>query len=128
MLGAGSRYLLTLPFSTLHFPSFFSTLGINLLGVIVLAYIGTRGQWSNPFLSLYKTEIVGGFLGSFTTFSTFIFDFSALIAFHSYVLAIGYLGITIGGSLLGSWVIARESSSSQSNVQIENLENNLGET
>src|SRR5262245_3209147 len=80
MLGALSRYGINLfarwlqgppPPNTDHFP--YGTLGVNVAGCLVIGYFATlfRGNMIQP-VAYYALTV--GFLGAFTTFSTFGLD------------------------------------------------------
>ncbi|RAP23917.1 hypothetical protein C2W64_02993 [Brevibacillus laterosporus] len=101
MMGAVLRYLLgtwTLGWWGLSFP--LGTLLINFMGCIGLGvlnqYILTRNQ-----LPTWFTLGVGtGFIGSFTTFSTFSVETVSLWQQHQYFLAICYVLASLWGGLL----------------------------
>lgn len=101
MMGAVLRYLLgtwTLGWWGLSFP--LGTMLINFMGCIGLGalnqYILTRNQ-----LPTWFTLGVGtGFIGSFTTFSTFSVETVALWQQHQYFLAICYVLASLWGGLL----------------------------
>jgi fluoride exporter len=107
--GALSRYYLTLLFARWFGVAFpFGTLFINITGAIVMgffvAYFLDRGI-GTPELRLLFTV---GFLGSYTTFSTYALDTSLLVKSGSPHLAIaywlgsaavGYLGLEFGSFL-----------------------------
>ncbi|MDD9150230.1 MULTISPECIES: fluoride efflux transporter FluC [unclassified Sporolactobacillus] len=96
ILGALSRYSLELLIHSQSFP--LATLLINLLGCFLLAFVTRFLSWL-PQLSTRVVSAIGtGFVGSFTTFSTFAFETFHLFQAGSYLLAFSYLMISsIGG-------------------------------
>ncbi|MBN9889653.1 fluoride efflux transporter CrcB [Salipiger abyssi] len=97
-LGASSRYLTGVGMTALMGRSFpWGTLTVNILGsflmgvlVVVLAnFSATRFA---PFLTI-------GFLGGFTTFSSFSLDFATLYERGEVALALGYVAASVLVSL-----------------------------
>ena len=90
-LGAAARYLLFMlvqRFSSQAFP--YGTLAVNLVGSFLIGYLwalfeGTRltGEW--------KLFIFTGFLGGFTTFSTFAREATQLMKVGEYKTALTYM-------------------------------------
>lgn len=86
-----------------------ATLAVNILGSFLFGLVWAlwdRGQMS----MLTRTLLLGGFMGAFTTFSSFAFDTGDLMARGNYlgasinVLANNVLGI--GALFVGLWVVA----------------------
>ncbi|RYM05189.1 fluoride efflux transporter CrcB [Sporolactobacillus sp. THM7-7] len=96
ILGALSRYSLQLMIHTGSFP--LATLIINLTGCFLLAFVTQFLIWM-PRLSAKMVSAIGtGFVGSFTTFSTFALESSRLIQAGDYLAAVGYVLLSgIGG-------------------------------
>lgn len=110
--GALSRYYLTL-FCTQKFGSRFpvGTFAINLSGSLLIGFWATLFQSmnANPALSGF---VIVGFLGSYTTFSTYAFELSNLLKCGSYQRAllygvgspaVGLAGVAMGMAL-ARWV------------------------
>ena len=102
--GALSRYLISnWGISWNNFP--YVTLGINFVGSFLLAYILTRQTFiRNP---LIKLGVTTGFLGGFTTFSTFSLEALLLLERHLYVSALIYVVCSSIGCVLARYVGVR---------------------
>lgn len=98
--GALGRYYLTLACAQRFDGNFpFGTFLINLTGAFLMGFLATVfqkmniDQWLNGFTTV-------GFLGAYTTFSTYALDFSNLLKLGNYKRALLYgLGSPIGGLL-----------------------------
>ncbi|MGQ9873372.1 fluoride efflux transporter CrcB [Leptodesmis sp.] len=98
--GALSRYYLTLTCAQRFDEDFpFGTLLINFSGAFGIGFLATvfqemsAAQWLNGL-------IIVGFLGAYTTFSTYVLDFSNLLKLGNIKRALLYgLGSPIGGFL-----------------------------
>lgn len=97
ILGAWSRYAVSL-WIQVDFP--LATLIVNIAGSFLLAFLT---QFLNAFGSIPKqliSAIGTGFVGSFTTFSTFALDFSELLYLSDYIAAASYILASLFGGLL----------------------------
>jgi CrcB protein len=111
VLGANARYLVggwvvdrlgaSFPFGTL----LINVTGSFLIG-IVLTLVNERAlapAWVRPTFAI-------GFLGSYTTFSTFSYETLALVAAGSLAWAVTNVAVSVGGALIGVYlgtVVAR---------------------
>ncbi len=111
-LGSVARYLTSIsPFVNLFerfpFPTFFvNVLGSFLIGFLLIFFSGKFSQYEN--LRLF---VLVGFLGAFTTFSTFELEIWGLVSDNRYLVAVLYLTLSVivgfAGLALGIWVANR---------------------
>ncbi len=104
IFGAVSRYALSSLISELNFVVFpFGTLIANLIGSFLLSFIAYKSIliWQLP--KKYILAVNTGFIGSFTTFSTFSQENLNLIITGEYVIAIIYSLISVIVGLALSW-------------------------
>ncbi|MGX9805815.1 fluoride efflux transporter CrcB [Exiguobacterium acetylicum] len=105
VLGASARYglgLLIGDLTTGPFP--WSTLAINLIGSFLLGY-ATHFLFRTKLLHQYAITAIGtGFIGSFTTFSTFSVETVTLIQTHHIADALLYVLISLFGGLFLSYL------------------------
>jgi len=105
VLGASARYglgLLIGDLTTGPFP--WPTLAINLIGSFLLGY-ATHFLFRTKLLHQYAITAIGtGFIGSFTTFSTFSVETVTLIQTHHIADALLYVLISLFGGLFLSYL------------------------
>ncbi|KRN28202.1 hypothetical protein IV38_GL001656 [Lactobacillus selangorensis] len=100
-LGGVSRYGLGLWLPTWHaFPV--ATLSVNLLGSFLLVFIGQYVAHQGWLSARLIAGISSGFLGAFTTFSSFSVDTMKLFQQHLF----GTAGLYIGLSCIGGFFCA----------------------
>lgn len=90
--GALSRYGMTRWINSYwqhHFP--FATLSINVLGCILMGVAFVVISEKMPSLEPYRPLLMVGFLGAFTTFSTFSLEIVSLINMQAWLSAVSYL-------------------------------------
>lgn len=98
--GALSRYYLTVALAKrpdIQFP--YGTLVVNLSGALLMGFVATLvvGQLIPPTLQLF---LAMGFLGSYTTFSTYALDTAYLRQSRGFLFSLCYwAGSAIGGAI-----------------------------
>ena len=108
-LGALTRYGLGIWVSSRWGHSFpLGTFIINISGAFVLGLINVFAVERTILSPAWRLGLGIGFLGAYTTFSTFTYETIVLIEEGSYLVALGYaLGSTVTGLLaafFGTWV------------------------
>lgn len=100
MMGALARYCISVLMDSEHFPV--ATLCVNLLGCFLLAlfgnYIANVRSLSPTLISAFGA----GFIGAFTTFSTFTLESVSLIQSEAYFYAGTYIFVSLFGGLIAS--------------------------
>lgn len=101
MLGASLRYIIGAAFFTNStFP--FATLTVNLIGSFLLAWLTTYVFKKISISPVTATTIATGFVGSFTTFSTFSIETINLFRDGKLLLAVIYVLVSVLGGLMMS--------------------------
>ena len=106
--GALSRWGVTIAAQRLAGMGFpWGTFAVNVVGSILLGFLiqaSDRAGWPTDL----KLALGTGFLGAFTTFSTFSVETVRLIEAGKYAMAAGNVGgnlaLGIGGAALGIWL------------------------
>lgn len=97
--GAVVRYRIGLALGVRTFP--WATLGVNISGSFLLALVlagPAATRWSAPT----TTAVAVGFLGAYTTFSTFGYETLTLLRTERTGEAIGYVLLSLCGGLLAT--------------------------
>jgi CrcB protein len=97
--GAVSRYAIGVGIGVRSFP--IATLLINVAGSAVLGWVLSgpgAGRWSTTV----TTAVAVGFLGAFTTFSTFAYETTAMLRTDQPVRAFTYVALSLGLGLLAA--------------------------
>jgi len=109
-LGAISRYGVSLLASHIAGPGFpWGTLTVNIVGSFIMGLIiAIFAQfWQPP--EAWRLFIVTGFLGGFTTFSTFSLDIVTLYErgeiFHTLLYGMASLALSVSALFIGMWLI-----------------------
>lgn len=99
--GALSRFGMQ-HFSFLDFGKYPNTIAVNLLGCVAIGAVWAILNAYNATIWLNRL-VIAGFLGGFTTFSTFALDFVMLAEAGKWPYAIGYASLSMIGGLLLCW-------------------------
>lgn len=104
--GSISRYLIAQLINYFFANQFFlGTILINVLGSFLIGILYILASEQVRMISeSVKLLLITGFLGSFTTFSAFSLDFFRLIEVGQITIAICYVILSVGLSLLGVFV------------------------
>jgi CrcB protein len=97
--GALARYWVGTAVGLRSFP--WATLGINVLGSFLLGVV-LGGPGANRWSPTATTAIAVGFLGAFTTFSTFAFEATTLVRDDRPGTALAYVATTVVAGLAAS--------------------------
>jgi CrcB protein len=100
-LGALSRYAIGVGIGVRPFP--FATLLINVAGSAALGWV-LAGPGADRWSTTATTAIAVGFLGAFTTFSTFAYEAVAMLRADEPVRAFTYVGLSVSLGLLAAAV------------------------
>ena len=95
-VGALLRWRLGVVFAARQFP--WSTLGINLIGSLLLAFL-LAGPATTRFSDTTTLALSIGLIGSFTTFSTFGYESITLLRDGRLATAVVYVAMSIIGGL-----------------------------
>ena len=99
-LGALTRYGIGLAVGTKPFP--WATLGINITGSFLLGFVlafGIERGWSETT----TVPLAIGFLGAYTTFSTFSYETFTLARTDRASLAAVYVAVSVAGGILAAF-------------------------
>ncbi|WP_239255700.1 fluoride efflux transporter CrcB [Listeria ilorinensis] len=97
-LGGMSRYAISLILPATTFP--IATLTVNLLGCFLLAIVNQMLAENEKIPAALIAGMGTGFVGAFTTFSSFSVDNIRLLTAGHYGIAISYMVISMVGGLL----------------------------
>jgi len=105
VLGANVRYLVGL-YAVERFGAAFpyGTLFINVSGCLVIGFFLTLGYERLTLPPVVRLFFATGFLGAYTTFSTFSYETAALVRQGAYFPALIYVAASVVGSMVGVFV------------------------
>ena len=88
--GALSRYTFGVVIKQYFYNNFYSTILVNIIGSFLIGYLISIGYSKQINESFIKYFLIVGFLGSFTTFSTFSYEVVELFLSNKVLLSIMY--------------------------------------
>lgn len=102
VFGALGRWGLTYSFNSLFSTFAFGTLLANLIGCFLIGVL-MAFFWQHPQINdLWKLFLVTGFLGAFTTFSSFSIEVVELLMSDKWVGALGVIAFHFIGGLMST--------------------------
>lgn len=102
-LGSALRYLISYQMESKILSSFpYGTFTVNIIGSLLLGMIigSTLKDVASPEVRLL---LATGFCGGFTTFSTFSYEFFALLQDGQFQIGFSYMAASLAGGLLAVW-------------------------
>lgn len=100
-LGAVLRYRIGVVIGVRSFP--WATLGINVSGSFLLALV-LAGPAASRWSTVTSTAVAVGFIGAYTTFSTFGYETITLVRTDRTAEAVGYVALSLIGGLAATAV------------------------
>jgi CrcB protein len=94
-LGCGARYLVSVWIGSRAFP--YATLAVNLAGSFAIALVLELSIRIAGFPPNLRLALATGFLGGFTTYSSFNYETTALLQNGQALRSVAYLGVTVLG-------------------------------
>ena len=82
----------------------YATLFVNLLGCLIIGWLGGLSETRHVFTPDLRALIFVGFLGGFTTFSTFGLDIFTLLAQGRFIPALTSVGLHLIVGLAAVWL------------------------
>jgi CrcB protein len=101
-LGALARYGLGVAYPTAPTGFPWATFGINVAGCLFIGVLAVLVAEVYPDLPFLRPFVGVGFLGGFTTFSTYVADIQRLLTGHAAATAFAYLAATLVAALLAA--------------------------
>ncbi|NPV07739.1 MAG: fluoride efflux transporter CrcB [Anaerolineae bacterium] len=108
VLGANARYWLGVWVDSRFATGFpLGTLVVNCTGSLVLGFLLILTTQRIALSPRWRLLLAVGFLGSYTTFSSFSVETLALLDEGSWLLALANVLLSVGFGLVGAWLGAR---------------------
>lgn len=103
--GSGMRYLIAVWIAARFTPAFpLATLTVNLVGSFLLALLLQVSFATDLVSPELRLTLAAGFLGGFTTYSTFNYQTTVLLQEGDYLLASMNITLTLVGCLVAGWM------------------------
>ena len=99
--GATARYALNLLFFNVFYPFPFATFFINITGSFLIGFLFIYLSETIEINENLRLAVTVGFLGAYTTFSTFEFETFALMRERQILMAILYVSLSFAVGLIG---------------------------
>jgi CrcB protein len=99
--GAIARYLLNVLFAKIFAPFPFATFFINVTGSLLIGFLLTLFSEKFEVSDTWRLAIIVGFLGAYTTFSTFEFETFELVREKHLAMAMLYVSMSFALGLMG---------------------------
>ena len=115
-LGALSRYYLSGLVQSFASPGYpWGTFAVNAIGCLLFGLVWTLGEDRIVIGNQFRVVVLAGFMGAFTTFSTFAFEVEQMIQESQWFNAMTYivvqnslgLACIFAGLSMGRWIVAR---------------------
>ncbi|HVZ13055.1 MAG TPA: CrcB family protein [Bauldia sp.] len=104
VLGCWARYAQTLLVQAIYGSDFpYATLTINVLGAFLMGFLFIETLERLTISPVLRTGILTGFLGGYTTFSTFAMESYLLVEQGDRLKATLYVALSVGLGLLGAF-------------------------
>lgn len=104
-VGALGRFSVAKLLSHYHQGAFpIATFSVNIIGCFVMGIMFVLMTERFTALEAYRPLLMVGFLGAFTTFSTFSLEIVALLNQQAWLSAISYLLLSCFCGVLGTWL------------------------
>lgn len=105
MLGALSRWVVGEASARIFGTDFpYGTLCVNLIGSLAFGLLLGTLERNGVESPVVRAALFTGFLGAFTTFSTFSIDSVGLYRLHGGFAALGYIGLSVAGGVALAWL------------------------
>ena len=102
-VGAVLRWWVGVFVSHLLAPAFVGTLAVNVVGSFMIGLLLIWFQGRLPISDIFRTGILVGFLGGFTTYSAFSMEAVNMMMAGFYGRASGYVVVTVALCLMATW-------------------------
>lgn len=104
VLGAPLRYLLQARVQDIAGPGFpWGTFAVNITGCLVFGFLATLAAERGALDREARLFLLTGFLGSYTTFSTFGWETVELLRDDRVIRAVAYVMLSCGTGVLAAW-------------------------
>ncbi|TCP60609.1 fluoride efflux transporter CrcB [Baia soyae] len=105
VIGALLRYCVSIFFPSGELYGFpLGTLIVNFIGCFVLSWFTVWSMARRNIPSLFRTGFTTGFIGAFTTFSTFSVEVVHMLHSGLWIMALVYVLLSLWGGLFLTWI------------------------